>query len=263
MGGRIFISYRRGDDTASAGRLYDRLNRPFRRRLFMDVDSIPPGEDFVAVLEREVAACDVLLALIGRGWLTAVDESGRRRLDNPADFVRVEISAGLAQGKRVIPVLIDTVAMPRTDELPEDLRPLTRRNAVRIGHERFEADTQRLIKALRPIVGTAKPPSPGAIAPPSPASGRRSGTPAATVRTEHQKPLPPGEVGAHAPGEGAAAPKPADQTPTAPHIHIGVDPRTLPDLAIFKDIDAPWCPEMVIIPAGSLLMGSPPSSPSP
>lgn len=123
MGGRIFISYRRGEDTASAGRLFDRLNRTFRRQLFMDVDSIPPGEDFVAILEAEVAACDVLLALIGRGWLAAIDETGQRRLDNPADFVRIEVGAGLAQGKRVIPVLIDTVAMPRNDELPEDLKP--------------------------------------------------------------------------------------------------------------------------------------------
>src|SRR5512147_1837056 len=148
MHGTIFISYRRGQDAAAAGRLYDRLEHTFSaQRLFMDVDNIPPGEDFVAVLEAQVAACDVLLALIGRGWITATDNTGRR-LENLKDFVRIEIASALAQGKRVIPVLIGDATMPRANEMPEELMPLTRRQAVRITHERFRDDVERLARAL-------------------------------------------------------------------------------------------------------------------
>jgi hypothetical protein len=136
MGGMIFISYRRSDDSGAAGRLYDRLEQTFGpQQLFMDVDNIPPGEDFVAVLEAQVASCEVLLALIGRDWLTAADKTGRHRLDNPEDFVRIEIASGLAQGKRVIPVLVNGATMPRANELPEELMPLARRQAFRIAHE--------------------------------------------------------------------------------------------------------------------------------
>ena len=150
MGG-IFISYRRGDDAAAAGRLYDRLERTFEsQRLFMDVDDIPPGEDFVAVLEAQVAACDVLLALIGRGWLTVTDKTGHHRLDNPDDFVRIEIASGLAQGKRVIPVLVgDDVTMPGPKDLPKELMPLTHRQAVRIAQDRFRDDAERLARVLK------------------------------------------------------------------------------------------------------------------
>ena len=145
----IFISYRRSEDAAFAGRLFDRLERTFRREaLFMDVDSIAPGQDFVSILKARVAECDVLLALIGRGWLTATDEAGRRRLNNAEDFVRIEIEAALTQRKRVIPVLIDDVPMPRAEELPEELKPLVRCQAIRLSHDRFRADCDRLIRAL-------------------------------------------------------------------------------------------------------------------
>jgi hypothetical protein len=150
MDGSIFISYRRETDSGFAGRLYDRLEHAFgRQQVFIDVDSIAPGEDFVAVLQARVAVCDVLLALIGRGWLAATDAAGCRRLDNPDDFVRVEIAAALAQGKRVIPVVIDDVAMPRAEELPEDIKPLASRNAIRLTHDRFKDDAERLVRALK------------------------------------------------------------------------------------------------------------------
>jgi hypothetical protein len=149
MQGKIFINYRRGDDPGHTGRLFDHLQEAFQPdQLFMDVDSIAPGLDFVHVLEEQVAKCDVLLAVIGRGWLDARDGAGKRRLDNPDDFVRVEIEAGLRLGKRVIPVLVNDVDMPRSEDLPEPLRPLVRRNAVRLTHDRFKADAQGLIKAL-------------------------------------------------------------------------------------------------------------------
>lgn len=196
MGETIFISYRRGEDAHFAGRLHDRLELALQEhRLFMDVDDIAPGDDFVAVLSAKVAESAVLLALIGRNWLTAVDALGQRRLDNPEDFVRIEIGAALAQGKRVIPVLIDDVVMPRADQLPEDLKLLARRHATRLSHERFRSDSDRLIRALESILAKAASPSPGPSGHPLPPSGRGD-----------EKPLPLGEVGATAPGEGAAAP---------------------------------------------------------
>jgi hypothetical protein len=114
----------------------------------MDVDSIAPGLDFVRELEEQVAQSDVVLAVIGKGWLDARDAIGRR-LDSPEDFVRIEIASALNQEKRVIPVLVGEARMPRADELPEAIRPLARRNAVRLTHERFRTDTQALITALQ------------------------------------------------------------------------------------------------------------------
>jgi MFS transporter, SHS family, lactate transporter len=150
MAGKIFINYRRGDDPQAAGRLFDRLEDVFGpEHLFMDVDNIEPGLDFVRVLEEQVAQCDVLISVIGKSWIDARDETGARRLDNPDDFVRIEIESALAQDKRVIPVLVGQAAMPRADELPEPMKPLARRNAVRLTHERFRADTEALIAALQ------------------------------------------------------------------------------------------------------------------
>lgn len=145
MAGKIFLNYRRGDTPGFALALYGRLEQSFRGdRLFMDVEGgIGAGRDFVRVLARQVEECDVLLALIGEGWLNATDETGRRRVDNPDDFVRTEIEAALRQpNKRVIPVLINKTEMPRAEDLPETLKPLARCNAVRLTQERFKADAK-------------------------------------------------------------------------------------------------------------------------
>ena len=105
MAGTIFINYRREDSIGTAGRLHDRLAQAFgKNNLFMDVDSIPAGVDFQTYLNNQVAACDVLLVVIGQNWLHSKDESGKRRLDSPDDFVAVEIEAALARDIRVIPV---------------------------------------------------------------------------------------------------------------------------------------------------------------
>src|SRR5262245_29903985 len=150
MAGKIFINYRRGDDPGNTGRLFDRLQEAFQpEQLFVDVDSIAPGLDFVRVLEEQVRQCDALLAVIGKSWIHARDDSGARRLDSPQDFVRIEIETALKYGKRVIPVLVGDAHMPRLGELPEPIRPLASRNAVRLTHERFRADVQGLIKALQ------------------------------------------------------------------------------------------------------------------
>jgi hypothetical protein len=145
--GRIFISYRRLETAWPAGRLYDVLVEHFpAEQVFKDVDSIEPGEDFVERITAAVGSCDVLLALIGPNWLTITDEEGRRRLDNPGDYVRVEIETALTRKIRVIPILVDDARMPRVNELPPTLAPLVRRNAVEINPLTF--DTKRLITAV-------------------------------------------------------------------------------------------------------------------
>ena len=157
MAGRIFINYRRGDDPGNTGRLFDRLQETFAtEQLFLDVDNIQPGLDFVRVLEEQVAQCDAILAVIGPRWLDAIDAHGNRRLDDPDDFVRIEIESALNQNKRVIPVLVGEARMPRPDELPDAIRPMARRHAVRLTHERFRADAQGLVKVLREALDEAE-----------------------------------------------------------------------------------------------------------
>src|SRR5271166_1710498 len=161
MASKIFINYRRGDEPGFTQALLGRLERAFpAERLFIDVDNIPPGEDFISMLESQVAQCDAMLAVIGNGWLNAKDERGTRRLEDPRDFVRIEIESALRLGKRVIPVLVHEARMPHPEELPEAIRPLAARNAVRLTHERFRADVDGLIKALRGSTKEIVPPRP-------------------------------------------------------------------------------------------------------
>jgi hypothetical protein len=157
MAGKIFINYRRDDDPGNTGRLFDRLLQTFQpQQLFMDVDNIAPGFDFVKVLEEQVAECDVMISVIGKAWLDARDEAGVRRLDIPNDFVRIEIESALKQGKLVIPVLVGKAEMPHPNVLPETIKPLARRNAVRLTHERFRSDAQGLITALEQALKNAE-----------------------------------------------------------------------------------------------------------
>jgi hypothetical protein len=149
MSGQIFISYRREENQWSARSLHDRLCRHFDpERIFMDIDAIGLGDDFVEIIETTVAKCDVLIAVIGKNWAASKDEHGDRRLDNPEDFVRMEIRAALKRKIRVIPVLVDGVLMPRSTDLPEDLKPLVRRNALAITAASFVGDCQRLVAAI-------------------------------------------------------------------------------------------------------------------
>src|SRR5207247_2365741 len=105
--------YRREDASGHAGRLYDVLAAAFGAdQVFIDVDTIEPGVDFVERIETSVASVDALVAVIGRDWLTAADAEGRRRLDNPEDFVRLEIASALSRNIRVIPVLVEGARMP-------------------------------------------------------------------------------------------------------------------------------------------------------
>jgi hypothetical protein len=149
MTGGVFISYRREDSGGFAGRIYDRLtNRLGRENVFFDVDTIPPGRDFVDVLSERVGKCDALLAVIGKHWLSSIDSENHRRLDDPQDFVRIEIEAALSRNVPVIPVLVDGAAMPHPNDLPGSLTKLIRRQAVEVSHARFDSDAERLTEAL-------------------------------------------------------------------------------------------------------------------
>jgi hypothetical protein len=146
--GRVFISYRREETAYPAGWLYDRLTTHYGGHVFKDVDSIQLGDDFVEEITRAVGSCDVLLALIGDQWLTITDAHGRRRLDDPDDFVRLEIEAALTRNVRVIPILVEGATLPRADELPRSLAMLVRRQALELSPARFDFDTSRLLNVL-------------------------------------------------------------------------------------------------------------------
>ena len=157
MAGKIFINYRRDDSIGTAGRLNDRLAQTFgRNNLFMDVDNIPAGVDFVEYLQSQVAACDVFLAIIGPNWLDSKDDDGRRRFDNPDDYVAIEIAAALARKIRVIPVLVDGARTPKADKLPDSVRPLVRRNAVEIRNTQFGRDAEALATKVREALEGAR-----------------------------------------------------------------------------------------------------------
>lgn len=149
MLGGVFISYRREDSAGFAGRIYDRLTRRLdAKNIFLDVDSIQPGLDFFDVLSAKLRVCDALIAIIGKNWNSSADKDNRRRLDNPDDFVRIEIETALKRGIRVIPVLVDGATMPRREDLPDSLQKLRRRQAIEISHNRFDSDVERLTHAL-------------------------------------------------------------------------------------------------------------------
>lgn len=155
--GRIFISYRRAETAYPTGWLYERLANHFGREdIVRDLDSIAPGDDFVKVIGRAVASCDVMLVVIGTRWISITDDDGRRRLDDLEDFVRREIEAALQRDIRVIPILVDGATMPRSEQLPPSLVNLSRRQAVVLSPERFQDDTDRLVPFLDRTVSQEK-----------------------------------------------------------------------------------------------------------
>jgi tetratricopeptide (TPR) repeat protein len=147
--GRIFISYRREEASYPAGWLFHQLADHFGTdQVFRDVVSIRPGDDFVDAITAAVGSCEALLAVISSRWLTVTDEHGRRRLDDPGDYVRLEIETALTRGIRVIPILVDGARMPGADELPPSLAMLARRQALELNPSRLEADTGKLLVVL-------------------------------------------------------------------------------------------------------------------
>ena len=147
--GRIFLSYRREETGYAAGWLYDRLNERYNNgQVFKDVDSIKLGDDFIDAITTAVESCDVLLALIGDRWLTITGPDGRRRLDDPEDFVRLEIETALTRDVRVIPILVAGAKMPDAADLPPNLALLVRRQALDLRPNHFKADLGLLLEEL-------------------------------------------------------------------------------------------------------------------
>jgi hypothetical protein len=146
---KIFINYRRDDAGGYAGRLADSLAAYFGPdRVFRDVTGIDYGHDFEQVIDAKLAESGAVVALIGDKWASVTNAEGRRRLDDPGDYVIREISAALRSGIPVIPVLIGNTGMPRPADLPESLSDLTRRNAITVTDERWDFDVHRLAKVL-------------------------------------------------------------------------------------------------------------------
>ncbi|HMF78836.1 MAG TPA: toll/interleukin-1 receptor domain-containing protein [Bryobacteraceae bacterium] len=146
---RVFISYRREDSASEAGRLSDFLREQFGDQdVFIDVEAIKGGDDFVAAIESAVGSCDVLVAVIGKIWASVRGADGKLRLEDANDFVRLEVAAALRRKIRVIPVLIDGAPVPKSTDLPPDLAELTRRNCLDIRELHFRQDAQTLVDAI-------------------------------------------------------------------------------------------------------------------
>lgn len=147
----LFISYRRKDTRWFTRQLQEAIRQEFPNiEIFWDLE-LSLGENFVEAIENAVSQCQVLLAIIGEDWLTITDGHGQRRLDNPNDFVRLEIAQALKRSIRVIPVLVDHKAMPLIDELPEELKQLVQRQALEVDEKRFRHDVNVLLLELHKV----------------------------------------------------------------------------------------------------------------
>jgi len=169
----IFVSYRRDDARQAAGRLADNLAEQFgSERIFRDVETIELGVDFTKALHQALNSCVVMLVLIGRNWLDIRAADGTRRLDDAKDWIRQEIVSALQRDIRVVPVLVDGAALPDEKDLPADLQPLVRRQALELDDSRWKGDLQRLVTMLSKLPGLQPLPSPslpGPAAVPAPA----------------------------------------------------------------------------------------------
>jgi len=147
--GKLFISYRRGDARGIAGRLSDTLGAYFGDdRVFRDIESIEGGADFGNVIEKSLQTADAVIVLIGPDWVTLKDDNGQRRIDDDEDWVAQEIAVAMQLKKPVFPVLVENASMPRAEELPDKLKPLTRYNAISISDDRWKTDVERLAKII-------------------------------------------------------------------------------------------------------------------
>ncbi len=150
MTNSIFISYRRGTSSWVTRALHDVLCKHFgHEQVFMDVNDIDYGTDFATKIEQEVGRCSVVLGVIDPGWISITDENGNRRIDNPDDYVRLEIGMGLKRRVAVVPILVDGATNPKKSELPEDLKALSTQNAIELRHSHFEADCNVLVESLK------------------------------------------------------------------------------------------------------------------
>ena len=156
MAKRVFISYRREDTAPAAGRVYDRLCQLLSKpNVFFDVSTIAGGEIFDRKLMSEIERSDAVLVFIGKLWLAV--KGGRARLAEPGDYVRAEVSAALQRSVLVLPVLVDGARMPQPDQLPDDIRAITSRNALPLRHESFDDDAENIVAAVLGVAAGARP----------------------------------------------------------------------------------------------------------
>jgi subtilisin family serine protease len=228
--GGIFLSYRREDTAPYARSLQLQLSQRFPDvQVFIDLDSIEAGLDFAQVITEAVDSCAVLVALIGRQWVTLADEEGNRRLDNPDDYVRFEVHTALEREMRVIPVLVDGAKPLRRQQLPAELAKLARLNALELSYGRYQYDTDRLLDLIQRVLaevpggGTVRrsPSTAGADAPivTRSDSGRPGGNaPSGALQKS------PGPVRS---AQASAAPIPADvEHVVTPQLSYGADEAT-------------------------------------
>jgi TIR domain len=156
MSEEIFVSYRRSDSAAFAGRIRDRLDALFPRSVFLDIDNIKPGADFIERIENVIRSSKVAVILIGKDWLES--SQGGTRIGDEKDFVTLEVREALANKIPVLPVLVDGASMPRDKLLPESIKDMTRQNAVEIRHSHFEKDFESLASAIYEFLAL-KPPT--------------------------------------------------------------------------------------------------------
>jgi len=250
---RIFISYRHEDSEHPVGRLAEDLRRHFAAdQVFQDFASIAPGADFVEAVQQGLATCAAVLVVIGPTWLTAADRKGRRRLDLPGDWVAHEVAESLRQPEvRVFPVLVDA-EMPSAEDLTESLRPLTRRQAFPLTGRHWPNDVAQLVEFLKKVPGLAatrapaKPVAGGSEPPPKPVAVDR-----APPVSRPQALTPPQQGSTRA----ASAPGRAE-TEAGEERAVG-SPAKLQRGTVFRDGND--CPEMIVVPTGEFMMGSPES----
>ena len=146
---KVFISYRREDTASAAGRVYDRLARLLTKsNVFFDVSTIGGGEDFVQRIASEIGNCDAALVFIGDKWLEPTPAGGRPRIFEPNDYVRAELGAALSRPLLIVPVLVGGARMPKQEQLPQDIRTITTKNALPLRHESFDDDTENIVAAV-------------------------------------------------------------------------------------------------------------------
>lgn len=146
----IFISYRRSDSSGYTGRIYDRLSSFFgSSHVFMDVDTISPGEDFSRMIQSSISSCDIMLAVIGKNW--SGDGPKPAKIFSPTDFVRIEIECAIENHVRIIPILVNGARMPLSSDVPEIIIPFLGQNAVELSDTRWNHDMQKLIDSIDSI----------------------------------------------------------------------------------------------------------------
>ena len=191
MGG-IFLSYRRDDAAGHTGRLYDRLSAHFGRdQVFRDIDSLSYGTEFLEAVTDAIRDCDSLVAVIGREWAAVTQKDGTRRLDDPKDFVRLEVAVALERGMPVIPVLVEGAEMPSVEDLPLPLVRLAGFNGLSLSDDRWDYDVKRLTAALErwtpsaAAIASSGAGGPASTAPPTPPAPapRPAASPAPTGRS--------------------------------------------------------------------------------